>query len=110
MRELGAEDHRFHNFFQMDWYGSVIFDKKKNRITPMQLVDWKYMEDCHDLTFDVVVEMCVRRGLKSPLLNSILPHFGGMKKMVNKFFIGHLRAIGLMLATRSLPITLVSCG
>lgn len=31
--EDGVANHMFYNMFQLDWYRSVIYDKKKNRTT-----------------------------------------------------------------------------
>ena len=42
-----AQDIRFWNLFQMDWYESVIANRS-NPITKMQWVDWRYVADVED--------------------------------------------------------------
>jgi hypothetical protein len=47
-------DYRFWSNFQVNWYLSVIKDRK-NPVTPRMYVDWSYMQQKRDLVFNMVI-------------------------------------------------------
>ena len=59
-------DHRFWSDFQAEFYETVILTKKKS-ITPMQWIDWDYMANKNDLTFNEVISACDHKRIKSIL-------------------------------------------
>jgi len=56
-------DYRFYNHFQQDFYETVIYPRK-DPISKMQWVDWKYMEEKDDPIFKEVVAACESKGVK----------------------------------------------
>ena len=49
-----SNDRRFWNFFQQDFYSSVIV-LRKDPVLQMQWIDWKSMKEKHNLVFDEVI-------------------------------------------------------
>lgn len=57
-------DPRFWNEFHMDFYTSVVRNKKnKALITAMKYVDWPYYEKDNDEAFKEAIDMCKEFGL-----------------------------------------------
>jgi len=58
-----SSDYRFYNHFQQDFYETVIYPRK-DPISKMQWVDWKYMEVKDDPIFKEVIAACESKGVK----------------------------------------------
>jgi hypothetical protein len=61
-----AYDYRFHSIFQQDFYELVITSRSKP-VANSQWIDWSYMENKHDPTFDRVIASCKAKHLRDIL-------------------------------------------
>ena len=63
-KDLGV-DYRFWNEFHFNFYASVIFNSKKNKIVKMQYVDQEEMKEKNEPEFNRVIRACENFGLSN---------------------------------------------
>jgi hypothetical protein len=60
-------DHRFHTFFQQDYYSTTIIAKKKGIVAEARWIDWGYMEKTNNAAFRDIIDVCTSLRIK-PLM------------------------------------------